>query len=116
MLSIATTFPENNLTPAGNGDTPQTSTSSLHDDGLNSATQINPDSPAAALQRYVLGDVWDYASSPCIWMTVISMVILELLYGAYRTVSTGNSKVSAGRAELSKPSKKVRNRVHGGHE
>lgn len=116
MLSIATTFPENNLTPAGNGDTPQTSVTSLHGDGLNNATQINPDSPAAALQRYFLGDFWDYASSPCISMTVISMVIPELVYGAYVTVSIGNSKVSARRAELSKLSKKVRNRVHGVRE
>lgn len=49
-------------------------------------------------------------------MTVISMVILELLYGAYVTVSIGNSKVNSRRAELSKLSKKVRNRVHGGRE
>lgn len=116
MLSIATTFPENNLIPAGNGDTPQTSISSLHDDGMNNATQINPDSPATALQRYFLGDFWDYVSSPCIWMMVISMVILDLLYGAYVTISIGNGKGNARPAELSKLSKKVRNRVHGGHE
>lgn len=60
MLSIATTFPENNLTQEGNGDTPQASISSLHDDGLNNATQINPDSLAAALQRYFLGDFWGH--------------------------------------------------------
>lgn len=93
MLSIATTFPENNLTSAGNGDTLQTSLSSLHGDGLNYATQINPDPPAAALQRYFLGYFWDYASSACILMMVISMVILELLYGAYITISLGNSIV-----------------------
>lgn len=113
MLSIATTFPENNLTPAGNGDTPQTSISSLHGDGLNNATQINPDPPAAALQRYFLGYFWDYASSPCMLLMVISMVILEWLYGAYVTISIGNSKVNARRAELSE---KVRNGVHGGRE
>eukprot|EP00066_Takifugu_rubripes_P024914 XP_011614180.1 PREDICTED: centrosomal protein kizuna isoform X2 [Takifugu rubripes] len=46
--------PENSLSPERNGDTPQTSISSLHDDGLNNATQRNPDSPAAALQRLSL--------------------------------------------------------------